>query len=120
MKKNIGLILAVLIIAGCATMRLYDTLKPNRDNLGKLSIGMTKEQVLDLMGTKPFVCNNMTIANPFRVSMLQGSSQMYEVLYYVVKVVTDDNIIDENELIPLILVDGKLAGWGWDYLENVR
>lgn len=120
MKRKICLLMAVLLISGCTTISLYRTLKPNRENLQKLSIGMTKEQVLETMGTEPFIWNNMTIANPFRVSMLRSSDSMYEVFYYVVKVVTDDGIIDENELIPIVLENGKLVGWGWDYLDNIR
>ncbi|MCX5711562.1 MAG: DUF3192 domain-containing protein [Candidatus Omnitrophica bacterium] len=120
MKNKICLLLAALLIAGCATISLYNKLKPNRDNLKKISVGMTKDQVLGIMNSEPFVWNNMTIANPFRISMLQGSRQMYEVVYYVTTVVTDDNIIDENELTPLVFANGKLVGWGWDYLGNIR
>jgi len=120
MKTKIGIICIVLAIAGCAGISLYRTIAPNRSNLEKLSVGMSKEQVLQIMGTKNFVCGGMTINNPFRVTKLQAASRTYEIVFYVTSVVVDDNVIDENELTPLVFYQAKLMGWGWGYIDTIR
>ncbi len=48
---------------------------------------------------------------------LLGSTEI-EVLYYVTNVKNSDGVITNDELTPLVLVDGILAGWGWTYLRT--
>jgi hypothetical protein len=101
-------------------MSFYKAVAENRKSVSKLAIGMSKDEVLKIMGTEPFIYGRMTVNNPYRVQRLQGSSKVYQVVYYVTSIETDDNIIDENELTPFIFSDGKLIGWGWSFMEGIR
>lgn len=105
----------------------------NRENLIKLSVGMTKDVVRNIMGTKTKtayytaltdtkkITRGITINNPYRSEILKGKDRVLEVVYYVTDVKSDDGAISDDELTPLIFDEGKLTGWGWNFLnENTQ
>ena len=117
-----------LALNGCATY-LQHAVTPNRANLLKLSIGMSKEEALRVMGTETFSAGGVDlfagnkgqaviITNPYRSEILQGKDKTFEVLYYV----TDDKgfrgAITDDDLTPLVFDNGKLIGWGRSFLQD--
>lgn len=128
MRKLLWLIVAVMTVAGCAMTKSQVT-APNRANLMKLSIGMSKEQVLNVMGTKPRdicpfvgpftgIALRHTVNNPYRSEILQGKDKTFEVIYYATDDKNDTLAITDDELTPLVFDNGKLIGWGWSFLES--
>ena len=121
MKKLIYLFVMVILVSGCATIQ--QATAPNRENLLKLSIGMSKAEVLATMGTKSIAKRDInlittTINNPYRSEILQGKDATLEVIYYVTDVKKDDYAITDDELTPLVFDNGKLIGWGWSFLKD--
>lgn len=126
MRKVILVFSAIMILGGCATTNTVRT--DNRTNLLKLSIGMTKNEAISLMGTEeittyqfagvftPFTGNK--INNPYRSEILQGENKTFEVLYYYTDKKNADDAITDDELTPLIFDNGKLIGWGWSFLQE--
>ena len=104
----------------------------NRSNLTRLSIGMSKAEVLDVMGVGKVehVSRNLrdgadlwnpvrsTSTNPHRIESYPLDSSVVEILYYHTDVKDLDGAITDDELTPIVLVDDKLVGWGWDYWED--
>lgn len=95
MKKIIiiSLFLAALVI-GCE--------EENRKNLNKLEVGMTRGQVIDIMG------------NPYRREAQDNTEWL---LYRTESKINDGHYGIQNRpesgwLTPLVLEDGKLRGWG--------
>ena len=126
MKKTIVVFILCLLITGCTTT---DQVRAkNRLNLLKLSVGITKEEVLNIMGTetiKTYDYGGPTINNPYRNEILQGKDKTFEVLYYYTDKKNDIGyygvIITDDELTPLVFDDGKLIGWGWLFVqENIQ
>lgn len=128
MKKLIYLFVMAMLVSGCAT-GLHQTIAPNRVSLLKLSIGMSKEEVLKVMGTKSFstysqgnvlgIPSYLTITNPYRSEVMRGKDdKIFEVIYYVTDVKDDDNAITDDELTPLVFDNGKLIGWGQSFLQD--
>ena len=134
MRKAIILLLGILLISGCATVTLQSATSINRQNLLRLSVGMTKNEALNVMGTDTKTARvvlhrygnwgatpveNIIINNPYKNEILRGKDdKAFEVIYYVTDVrKTDDNISDD-ELTPLIFDNGKLMGWGWSFLQD--
>lgn len=124
MRKILALLLCFGLV-GCATMQ--EATAPNRTNLLKLSIGMSKAEAISAMGTVPATAyyrdnfgfqQSFTINNPYRSEILQGKDKTFEVLYYATDVKKDDNAITDDELTPLIFDNGKLIGWGWSFLQD--
>lgn len=127
MKKIIYLFVIVMALSGCVTV---DSIRAtNRENLLKLSAGMTKQEVLSIMGIKKITASKYswsnpeyTITNPYRSETLQGKDKVFEVLYYYTDVKKIPSYaITDDELTPLVFDDGKLIGWGWIFLnEDVK
>lgn len=126
MKKPLYLLFLVILLGGCAT--LSTATSTNRENLLKLSIGMSKVDAVNIMGTKTMVANNLLfnqgqrpvlkINNPYRSEILQGKDRTFEVLYYVTDDKTGSGVITDDDLTPLVFDDGKLIGWGRSFLQD--
>ena len=80
-----------------------------------LSISMTKQQVLEIMGTETIKTQGAppSIANPYKTETFPGNSgQLYEILFYYTDLNNRDGLITEDELTPIVIEDDKLIGWG--------
>ena len=97
----------------------------NKERLSELEIGMSKDEVLIIMGTKRFSIESspFTIENPFRIEVQSSDKNIYRVLYYYTDLVKADGFITDDELTPVILKNNKLVGWGrdvWDRLSGIN
>jgi hypothetical protein len=117
------LLIAVLAVSGCA-QGFEQIQSENRAKLFLLEVGQTRQQVLEEMGTEPQTFNqgvfrsDGVVPNPYdSETHLVGATEI-EVLYYVTNVQNKDGVITNDELTPLVLVDGILVGWGWSYLDT--
>ena len=94
-KSGISLLAGalVLLLAGCLSEA-----SANVENAKRLRVGMTKAEVIAVMG-EPV---KESFATPDR-------------WYYFVKPVWADGLTTEEECLPLIFDKGRLAGWGKRY-----
>ena len=76
----------------------------NLDNSKRLRVGMTKSEVLKIMG-QPL--RDETFCKP-------------DIWYYYVEQIWADGLIAEEECMPLVFENGKLAGWGNHFLTRYR
>jgi outer membrane protein assembly factor BamE (lipoprotein component of BamABCDE complex) len=88
------------LVTGCA----YHEQNKNIENSKKLRRNMTKAQVLKAMG-EPVKDQDYSSPN---------------VWFYYINTEWYDGLTTEDECLPLIFKNGKLAGWGWDYFERAR
>ncbi|MCG9696128.1 DUF3192 domain-containing protein [Shewanella sp. Isolate11] len=72
----------------------------NRANLAKLSLGMSRDQVMTLMGTADF-----------NEAYLKQDKQVF-VLYYRTQRVKGDGTTTKEECTPIVLADNAVVGWG--------
>lgn len=129
------LILLCLLVIGCTSMHTkFDGYRSdNRMNLLKLSRGMSKAEALDVMGVSvdtltsrnrrdggaPLNPVKRILSNPHRSAMYEGGQgESIEVLYYYTDLKAQDGAITDDELTPIVFVDGELSGWGWDYWQS--
>lgn len=116
MKKILALLLCLALV-GCATLSKIRA--TNRERLNKISIGMTKQEVLDIMGTKTITARSSeVINNPYKTETLRSEDKVFEVLYYYTEIKRSDGAITDDELTPLVFDEGKLIGWGWSFFED--
>ena len=110
MKTKFSIIAAVLLGAiavsltsgGCATP--WGTIRRNIENSRKLRVGMTKAQVLEIMG------------EPIRDEKFCDPN----IWFYYNEMVWGDGLITEDECMPLVFENGKLIGWGNDFRIDYR
>jgi hypothetical protein len=142
--------LAVLaLVVGCRTWIPVQTAESvrdqNRERLVGLRVGMTKAEVLETMGTESVqtytksalpsrkgskrvsdetraLYRSKKINNPYRTEAnrtVDGVS--VEILFYYVDQRELDHAITDDELAPIVIEDGFLVGWGWNFLvQNVE
>jgi len=115
----------------------------NRSNLQRLSVGMSRSEVLSIMGTGslehpagsegsgvvrterdtlgvaqvqiPLGARAPALYNPMRTATYGSVGDTWEVLYYYVRMVEADDRVTEDELEPVVLRDGHVSGMGWTY-----
>jgi hypothetical protein len=114
--KKLGIhVLILFIIFGCAST-VEQLRTKNRENLLRLSFGMTKFDVLQIMGTETIESVN----NPYRVETPKGKDgSLYEVLFYNTDKKKKGDRITDGDLTPLVFKDNALIGWGWAFLSEV-
>jgi len=113
-------ILGALTWVGCTSVDTVASI--NRSRLSQLSKGMSKAQVLKIMGTDTLRSEaSQGISNPWRRESFQDhSGRFFEIIYYYTTVRNRDGIVSEDELTPIILMNGKLLGWGNTLLARAK
>ena len=119
MRRIAYIAIMLIFLGGCATA-LSRGIDANKKSLQSISFGMSKAEVLKIMGTAPIMTEGKMVSNPYRTDVLNGATKTYEVLYYVTNVDADDGMISDNELTPFVFYKGMLIGSGWDYMQTVR
>ncbi len=72
-----------------------------------LAAGIPKDSVVKLMG----------VEKPQRVDPYLTNGQYIEAMYYR-KAGLSDSVAD-RKLFPVVVIDGKLAGWGWKIWDSI-
>ncbi|MDD2479916.1 MAG: DUF3192 domain-containing protein [Victivallaceae bacterium] len=88
-------------LTGCSSFGYYQA----RENLKKsadLRVGMTKNEVLHVMGEP---VQNQEYSRP-------------DVWFYYINPLWYDALITQDECMPLVFEDGKLTGWGNEYYNQ--
>ena len=120
LKRRITILLCLSILLTACSTTTAQVRADNRENLLNLSIGMSKEKVLDIMGkdvdkTK----DGHIITNPYRTEMYQVNGNIFELLLYYTDLKKNDGAITDDELTPIVIKNGKVDGWGWSYWDDI-
>ncbi|MDD3886928.1 MAG: DUF3192 domain-containing protein [Victivallaceae bacterium] len=100
----VALVAATGFMAGGCSWTPEGQIADNVENSKRLRVGMTKIQVLDIMG-EPLTDEEYCTPN---------------VWYYYIRVVWADGLRTEDECMPLVFRDGKLIGWGNEFYTDYR
>ncbi len=118
--KSLTIMAFLILLTGCTSVE-YIRAK-NRENLIKLNIGMTKEQVLKVMGTKTEFADDgsgMIVNNPYRSEIVKADDgSILEILLYYTDMKSVDGAVTDDELTPIVISNGVLIGWGWSFLGD--
>ena len=118
---SIGLLPAYADKADKVETVSYKTLlSRNLSNLNKLSMGMTKQQLTELMGTFQSKTSNSVVPNPYITEPMPISGKTYEVLWYLTKKYPPFTPVKKSQATPVVLRDGKVIGWGDSYLGSIK
>ena len=119
MHRNILILtLAAIVLSGCVSTSQIRA--DNRQKLMNLSAGLSKQEVLAIMGTKTIRADNGTVVtNPYRTEMYRAKGSVFELFLYYTDIQKADGAITDDELTPIVIKDGKVDGWGWSYWNDV-
>ena len=108
MKKLLVLLLC-FILTGCGLVQMA-SLQSTRNNLSKLNLNMTTEQVRQVMGI-PYTTETFLTADKKTVLVWNyDTGQVLDPVY---------GMVHKTELTPLIFKDNLLIGWGSDFYEKL-
>lgn len=102
------------------TVSFKTLISRNLVNLNKLSIGMTKTEVLELMGSFAAETKDSLVPNPYKVEPFSLEKDQYEVLYYLTKKYPPFTPIKLSQATPVVLKNGRVVGWGTGALQKVK
>jgi hypothetical protein len=97
-----------------------DFLSQNNANIGRLALGMTKDQVITLMKSYTTAVRSGPLNNPYKTESFQRDSDNYEVLYYLTRKHPPFRSIADSQATPVVLKNGAVVGWGQSALTGLR
>lgn len=128
----------ILACAGCVSMEPGQISGPQRVEVRrnffpdpqKIGIGMGRSEVDAIMGTATIIgyskdgqsgaMEPVTVPEPYRTEKLTSDGREYEVLYYLHAVKRSDGVVSDDELYPVIFINGKVIDKGAEALEQLR
>jgi len=128
MKKSL-LLLLIFFLAGCVTVPVEKTTPRGTANASWLFNGMSKKEVMGLLGSEVVIGyersddNSGTfipviVKNPYRAEILRSPDKQFEVLYYFAEIKQPDDLVTDDELLPLVFEYDRFIGQGWDFLKK--
>lgn len=136
--------LAVLLLAGCATMEpgqvsLDKTPRPTAalperkplTPIDQIRNGMTYDEVMALMGrevkigfsesdTSAQSVGTVAMRNPYRIEMMNAGDAPHLVVYFLTSINKSDGEVTDDELTPVVFKDNVMIGRGWGYIESLQ
>jgi len=136
LKKLIILLLCSSFF-GCVTssQQKMDVSLPKMErrfiSLRQVRMGMSRQEVKSVLAL-PIITGYelkdpqgkhyqpLTSSNPQRSKDFTSEGKAYSVDYYLAGIKKPDGKVSDDELIPLVFLNDKLVGQGWDYLRKLK
>jgi len=107
MKKILAVLLCLGLV-GCVSSSVMPWgIEKTRNNLMKLELGMSKQEVIDIMGM------------PYNREAYSTPDGKLDFLIYLTKY-TDTGSIPDSDTTPICLLNGKVTGWGRNFYEKQK
>jgi uncharacterized protein DUF3192 len=124
MNRGVMGVLVICVLASCSAhrgqMSLAELASANQAKLARISLGMSKEEVVTLMGSNTADTNDGIVNNPWIVEGFADSGGAgFEVLFYVTRPNPPFTPVRKSLTTPVVLKDNKVIGWGSDALGRV-
>lgn len=118
-------IVLVLCVAGCARLSGHLTLSElassNQMKLAELSVGMSKQDVITLMGNNTAKTGDGIVNNPWTIETFVGrDGAQYETLYYVTRKNQPFTPVRKSLATVIVIKDGKVLGWGENAIKSIQ
>jgi hypothetical protein len=121
LRALLALMLVTCPIAGSAAedvkkVSYKEMIRLNSVNVTKITTGMTKDEVLQIMGNTQSRVRSGPIGNPWKIEIHGGM----EILHYITAGHPPFVPIMANQATPVILKAGKVIGMGRGVLKQVK
>ena len=109
----------VFILISCS--RIYFVREQTKENVSKLNIGMSKQDVIPIVGTDTIKIGYYDYPTPYRIKELKDSSgNDYDVWFYYTDVKYQDGDVTDDELTPVIFRQDTIVAIGWNHLQESK
>ena len=109
------------VVAACATddnsaqrkvIPYKEMLARNQEAISRLALGMSKDDVITIMGTYSAKTRNGFLLNPMKAESFTVGADVYEKLLYVTSPHRWFAAVNDSQATPVVLKNGKVVGWG--------
>lgn len=110
----------VLLLSASCSYRAYETFTVNnRNHLALLEPGMSKIEVMQIMGDNSIKSSGAFVGNPFKTETFQAQGgQNISVFWYYTQIRSSNGRVDPDELTPVVFKNGKMEGYGWSFYRD--
>ena len=106
---------------GVRKLSYGELLAENQVNILKISPGMTKQQVNEIMGTSQAkVKSNLYVTNPYKHDFFTIEKDNYEVLYYLTRKYPAFTNIKLSQATAVVIKNNQVVGLGAEALNRVK
>ncbi len=95
-------------MAGLVSLLALSACERADPRLERLAVGIGKDSVTAVMEGE----------QPKRVDPYLNNGQYIEAMLYPRKGKTDSASFPDRKMTPVVVINGKLAGWGWTYWDS--
>ena len=110
----------ISLLSGCSQDTTGEKSGP-KAGPGGVKMGMTRSEVIQVMLDEVQLLQmSGQVTNPYATRFIRNiDGDTLEVMYYYMGMKKGDDLVTEEELVPIILKDNAVAGWGWAVLEKM-
>jgi len=102
-------------------LTLAELVAKNQSKVAQLSVGMSKKDVISLMGTQTSKTRDGVVNNPWTVETMAGKDgAQYEALYYITRVNQPFTPVRKSLATAIVLKSGKVVAWGENALDRYK
>lgn len=120
MRRLKVILLTMFLLANASVfaeeVKYREFLKINGENIGRVSLGMSEAEVLEIMGSYTSAVRDGELSNPWSTER-NGKTLIH---HYLTRRNPPFTPILENQATPVIFVDGVVSAIGRDYLRAAR
>lgn len=123
--NTLGKLVIMVLLSSCSStgehLELSELVAANQSNLARISVGMSKKDVIGLMKNNTAITHDGVVNNPWSVeSFLGKDGAQYEVLYYITQKNQPFTPVRKSLATEIVLKNGKVVGWGENALEQYK
>jgi len=119
-NKILALVLSVCSFTFLSGSSAYETfLAENQSNIQQISLGLTREEIVGIMGTREAKVKNTLVSNPYKSDVFTQGKDEYEILYYLTQKPVFTAIRD-SQATPIVLKNGTVFGIGSEAVKRAK
>jgi hypothetical protein len=119
MKNSAGKIFTFLLLSMTIACSSDRSALETAAGPGGVALGMTRQEVIQAMlDDVQLLQMSGRVTNPYATRFINNiNGESLEVMYYYTGMKEGDDLVSDEELVPVILKDNSVVGWGWETLE---
>lgn len=91
---------------------LADMVASNQAKLGQLSVGMSKAQVIAIMGSETAQTRDGVVNNPWTIETSSSGKATCEILFYLTRKNQPFTPVRKSLTTPVVIKNDRVIGWG--------
>jgi hypothetical protein len=132
--RELSAVIVALMLCACAGggasrtdagteghLTLAELAADNQSKVAQLSVGMSKKDVISLMGNQTSKTRDGVVNNPWTVETIAGKDgAQYEALYYITRKNQPFTPVRKSLATAIVFKGGRVVAWGENALDRYK